>query len=239
MIRIPKNDVSDSHRIATQTPDPPVAPRHTLPRSLRLNAVVNAVRTGKHVTDPRFDAIYPERVRVFSWRYWTPVEVARRAAQLLVSSDSTRVLDIGSGAGKFCLVGALATRGTFTGIEHRRHLVEVAQWVAERYRAPRAEYRHGDMREVDWRAFDAFYFFNPFGEHVFDADERLDALVDLTPERAESDRAFVLAALERAPVGTRVATYYGLGCDLPESYDRIQREPAGPGVLDLWVRARG
>lgn len=148
MIRIPKSDGSQSDGIADPRSDPPAAPRHTLPRSLRLNAVVNAVRSGKTVADPAFDAIYPERVRVFSWRYWTPVEVARRAAQLLVTSESTRVLDIGSGAGKFCLVGALTTRATFTGIEQRQHLVEVAQWIAERYRVPHVEYRHGDVRTV-------------------------------------------------------------------------------------------
>ena len=43
--------------------------------------------------------------------HWTPVHVARRAAQFLVTGPETRVLDVGSGPGKFCLVGALATQG--------------------------------------------------------------------------------------------------------------------------------
>ena len=36
------------------------------------------------------------------------------------------VLDIGCGPGKFCIVGALATTGRFTGVEQRKHLCDAA-----------------------------------------------------------------------------------------------------------------
>src|SRR6185437_914320 len=61
------------------------------------------------LTDSDFDAIYPAPVRRVSASFWTPVSVAVRAADLLVDDPSTRVLDIGSGVGKFCIVGAAFT----------------------------------------------------------------------------------------------------------------------------------
>jgi SAM-dependent methyltransferase len=197
--------------------------------------VGDALREQRTVTDEDLDALYPEWVRARSWRYWTPVDVARRAAELLVTGPATRVLDVGSGAGKFCLVGALSTEGHFTGVEQREHLVEVARATARRCGATRALYVHGDLREVDWRRFDAFYFFNPFAENYF-GDDRLDSSVELTPERYERDLRFVLAALDDLPVGTRAVTYHGLGRSLPPSYQRLGCELAGTDVLELWVK---
>src|SRR3954471_20676012 len=84
--------------------------------------------------DDEFDTVYSERVRSHSERHWTPVEVATRAADLLVASAYTRVLDVGSGAGKFCIVGALATRhGRFYGVEQRADLVHAAREAARHY----------------------------------------------------------------------------------------------------------
>jgi len=82
------------------------------------------------ITDSDFDDVYPSPIRRVSASFWTPVSVAARAARLLVRDASTRVLDIGSGAGKFCIVGAAVTGASFTGIEHRGHLVEVARVAA-------------------------------------------------------------------------------------------------------------
>mgnify|MGYP000969840975 CR=1 FL=1 len=70
--------------------------------------------------DDRFDLAYPPEIRAKSKAHWTPVSIARRAAEFLVREPGTRVLDIGCGPGKFCIVGALGTEGRFTGIEQRQ-----------------------------------------------------------------------------------------------------------------------
>jgi hypothetical protein len=215
-----------------------LVPRLDVPTGLQLNVVVNALRQRKVVADRAFDAIYPAPVGARSWRYWTPVDVARRAAEMLVTDESTRVLDVGSGAGKFCLVGALTTPGHFTGIEQRVHLVEMAEAIARRYGASRASYLQGDMREVDWHRFDAFYFYNPFAENTFTGSDCLDDTVELDPRRYERDLAYAVSALSRARVGTRVVTYHGLGRDLPKSYERFECAVAGSDVLELWIRVR-
>lgn len=239
-IRPPDADVCRTDELSIPRPtesDRDVLARFEVPSRLPPEVVVNALRYQKVVSDRAFDAIYPEPVRERSLQYWTRVDVARRAAELLVTDASTRVLDVGSGAGKFCFVGALTTPGHFTGVEQRCHLVEVARTIARHYGASRATYVHGDMRQVDWREFDAFYFFNPFAENCFRGDERFDDSVVLTPERREIDLRDAIAALARAPLGTRVATYHGLGCDLPKSYERVVQEMAGAGLLELWIQA--
>ncbi|MBI3542695.1 MAG: hypothetical protein HY075_05405 [Deltaproteobacteria bacterium] len=60
--------------------------------------------------------------------------MARRAAELLTDGRAARVLDVGSGAGKFCLVGALSSKGRFVGIERQRRLVDLSRELAARLR---------------------------------------------------------------------------------------------------------
>jgi predicted RNA methylase len=207
-----------------------------VPHGLPLRLAVRGVRSGHHVPDVVFDRIYPPRVREVSSQHWTPIAVARRAAELLVRDASTHVLDIGAGAGKFCLVGALTSPARFTGIEQRGPLVYLARAVAREYGVSRARYLHGDMRALDWQQFDAFYLFNPFAENQSLPRDHIDDAVELSPERYERDVLFVAEQLALAPVGTRVVTYHGFGAEMPVGYQRRVHEPVGSGALELWVR---
>jgi hypothetical protein len=90
--------------------------------------------------DRDFDLLYPPPIPSLSELHWTPIDVARRAARFLAPRPGTAVLDIGSGAGKFCLVAAVSTDGIFTGVEYREGLVGVSKAVAgppQARRAPR------------------------------------------------------------------------------------------------------
>ena len=60
-----------------------------------------AVRSSE---DEKFERVYPARIRKLSAIYWTPVAVAAEAARLLVTRPGLRVLDVGCGPAKFCLV---------------------------------------------------------------------------------------------------------------------------------------
>jgi SAM-dependent methyltransferase len=132
-----------------------------------VQAAVEVVRVAEHGQRSHF---YPERERAVSSRFWTPVDVAIRAAELLVVDHTTRVLDVGSGAGKFCVIGALVTGASFTGVEHRVRLVDVARECARKWRATGATFVHDRFHVLTWTDFDAFYFYNPFQEGVFSAD---------------------------------------------------------------------
>jgi SAM-dependent methyltransferase len=192
--------------------------------------------------DEAFDAAFPEWIRAQSERHWTPVRVARRAAELLVTSQQTRVLDVGSGSGKLCIVGALTCgRGCFHGIEQREDLVKVAQETARRLEIEdRVQFLHGDATALDWSEFHAFYFYNPFVEVVDGPASRSSAVVPRTRKVPSGLNQHYLRVartrLAKCPAGTRVVTYYGFGDRLPSSYRRVRREPHGVGVLELWIK---
>jgi predicted RNA methylase len=185
------------------------------------------------MTDPKFDRIYPAQHRVRSWTHWTPLEVAVRASALLASQRATRVLDIGSGVGKLCLVGALTTTATWFGIESDAEMVRVAKAAAVKLRVQdRTTFLHGDATHIDWSGFDAFYLFNPFGERLLggeaDALARRDAYISCVD--------FTQQQLAAARPGTCVVTYHGFGGDMPPGYDLVHRESAHEDELLVWVR---
>ena len=204
-----------------------------------------AVRGGTAFTEPpprqfisedSFDLIFPERVRIRSLDFWTPVEVARRAAEFLAPEPTARVLDVGSGVGKFCIVGAATTGASFSGVEHRPHLVEIAKRAARRFDALRVDFTVGTIEEVEWFNFDAFYLFNPFEENVFATPSALDRSVVLSEARFWADVAFVERRLARLPVGARVATYHGFGGRIPPSYELVAQHPVCGAVLRFWIK---
>ena len=147
------------------------------------------------------------------------------------------MLDIGSGVGKFCIVGAATTGAIFSGIEHRPHLVAIAREAARQLRISRVEFTVGMIDDVDWSCFDAFYLFNPFEENVFAERGAFDRSVVLSEDRFWIDAAFVERRLAGFPVGTRVATFHGFGGRIPPSYELVEQLPMRDGVLRLWTKA--
>jgi SAM-dependent methyltransferase len=201
--------------------------------------VAYALRRGT-ADDTFFDLLLPNDLRAVSWRFWTPVAVARRAGELLEAHGVRRVIDVGSGCGKFCLVaGAVAPAISFYGIEQRDHLVEIARRLASRMALPNVEFSVGDATDSsNWDSADAFYLFNPFAENSFDAPDRLDDTIELSRSRNDADIARVEAALRAAAIGTRVVTYHGFGGRVPDSYDLVRREATGTDDLCLWLKVR-
>lgn len=201
-----------------------------------LLSMVSRLRAGDETKDNDFDLVFPEWARRLSDVHWTPVEVARRAARQLAVDSRTRILDIGSGVGKFCLVGALTTHATFVGIEQRENLIDVARQTAQRYDVVRARFRHGNMMDLDWSEFDGFYLFNPFQEHIFDSITPISGAIERS---AQHYRDYVVATYVRllsARVGTRVATYHGFGGTVPEGYQLLSRDAVGTGSLEVWEK---
>jgi len=118
------------------------------------------------IEDEKFDLIYSRTIRELSSLHWTPVAVATEAAKLLVTASGVRVLDIGCGPGKFCLVGASLTDGRFTGVEQRSDLVAAARQAATDLALPGVNFIHGNVTAVNFADYDAFYLFNPFDENM-------------------------------------------------------------------------
>lgn len=187
------------------------------------------------MTDVQFDALLPVAVRRASPVYWTAVEVARRAAQILKRLGARRVLDVGSGPGKFCLVAAArAPRIEFVGIEHRPELVAFAQSLAAEVGITNATFSVGDATHMPWTDFDAFYVFNSFAENDFSVEEQFDRTVELSRARQIAEVKRVAEHLAAAVAGSILLTYHGLTGPIPSSYELLHAEAAGTGWLRLW-----
>lgn len=210
-----------------------------LDEAMSARTVFEALRSGEIVSDSAFDCIYPDEIRRLSEIHWTPVSTSKRAAELLVQDSNTRVLDVGSGCGKFCLVGGLTTQGWFYGIEQRGPLALYAQSLAEKHQLSRVQFLKGDLKEVDWTWFNAFYLYNPFNENLYPNEIRIDASVELSEQRYIEVIRAVQARLHILPIGTRVVTYHGFGGEMPPGYEMRVKEPRGDDFLRLWVKATG
>jgi SAM-dependent methyltransferase len=201
--------------------------------------VTARLRDGLPLDDADFDRLYPDWAQGLSHVHWTPVAVARRAAQLLVTNPGTRVLDVGAGVGKFCLVGALSSAGVFYGIEHRSQFVRVAREAAARLGLPSRRFLHGNLLALDWAGFDAFYLYNPFAENLTSGPQQVDEHVYLAPGLFHSYVEHVRERLHLARRGTRVVTYHGFGGDMPSSYRLELEEACGTERVELWIKDDG
>jgi len=183
--------------------------------------------------DFRFDLVYPPETRVRSSVHWTPVGIARLAAEFLVRKPGTRVLDIACGPGKFGAVGALTTQGRFTGIEQRKDLCEQARSLIGRGGITNAEIIHGNVTDIDFSNFDAFYLFNPFEENL-ETILKIDSNIKLSSTLYERYTEHVARQLAIAPLGTRVATYCGVCEEVPLGYQPVVR--SFNSNLKLWEK---
>ncbi len=168
--------------------------------------------------------------------HFTPVEVARAAARMLAPVAGERVLDVGAGAGKFCIAAALAYPGvTFVGVEKRLHLVALARSLARQLGADNVELIHGDALTLDWSGYAGFYLFNPFGEDADRGAAGVDGEQRHDPARFFRSATRTRDRLAEMPVGTRVVTYHGLGKPAPRGYD-VTEVTLSCGQLERWQR---
>src|SRR6478735_9808045 len=184
-------------------------------------------------SDEAFDRIYPEYIQEKSNVFWTPFEIGMRAAELLVDHEKTKGLDIGSGVGKFCLIGATHTKGIFHGIEQRKHLVELCNELASTHHVERVKFIHNNINRVDFSSYDAFYLYNPFFESLHQADKLDDSILHIQ-NHFEVYNLYVKAQFASLPVGTKIVTYHGFYDEIPLSYRAIKKE--FDNKLILWVK---
>jgi hypothetical protein len=210
-------------------------------RKLRCAArrLAEALRTGSCPVDHTFDRFLPEPLRVVSPQYWSPLAVAKRAAEWLDDVGVHNVVDIGSGAGKFCVAGALFGRCHFIGLEQRVFLVDSARALARLFDVnDRVRFVRGALGAVPAPVADAYYLFNPFGQYWFEADDMVQTNVEFGNERLADDVAAAEQLLRRAPVRTWLLTYNGFGGRVPDGYELLRVDWELPGVLRLWRKER-
>lgn len=196
----------------------------------------DALRGGALVDDRTFDGVYPFAVRLASPMHWTPVQAAVRASKLLAVRPGARILDVGSGVGKFCIVAAASVDARVAGVEQRGYLVDIGRRAASAFGVDVA-FTKGTLEDCDPLDVDGVYLFNPFAENVCAPGDRIDDTVELSEARFVRDILAIQRFLRAARVGTRVVTYCGLGGAVPNGYVR-QLAEACAGRVELWVKTR-
>ena len=183
----------------------------------KITLVFKNLKSDLKVTDIEFDTIYPEQVRDLAEIYFTPIEVVKIAAQFLVDKPGTKVLDIGSGAGKFCMIGSVYTNGHFTGVEQRENLHLLSKRILQSYRLSNIKFIHSNITKVEFAAFNAFYLFNPFYENV-DLSGNMDGTIELDRMLYDEYSLYVKSQLDEMPIGTKLVTYFSYLNEIPDSY---------------------
>ena len=184
--------------------------------------IFKRLRAMKKVEAKLFDSIYPEDIRKLSEDHFTPIEMIKMASQFLVQKTGTKVLDIGSGAGKFCIVGATCTDGHFTGVEIREKLHLVANQVIQNRQLPNIAFIHSNITQIDFTEYDAFYLYNPFFENIMSLD-RIDTSIEFSKSLYKEYSNCVKEKLDALPLGTRLVTYYSAYDEVPTSYRIVDK----------------
>jgi len=200
---------------------------------------MEGVSPTEDVDDWAFDEQLSLSLQMQSSTHFTPVAVARLAARLLAPQSGMAVLDVGAGVGKFCMTAAREVgTATFVGVEWRPHLVHVATGIGRRYALANVRFVLADAFHLDWSTFDAFYFYNPFAEQLFDRAFVLDHTIEFDPENFERYVSCVQRRLARARLGTRIVTYHGFGGPPPPGYELAREDSVGPDRFELWIKTR-
>lgn len=191
-------------------------------------------KSARYLTDITFDRLYPERIQQLSKHHWTPVRVAKKAAGFLVAENGKNILDIGSGVGKFSLIGAhFFPEATFFGIEQRGELHHYALAAKEFTRTKNAEFMHGNFTQIDFARFDHFYFYNAFFENI-DAKDRIDHLIEYSASLYHYYTRYLYKELNDRPRGTRLVTFHSLDNEVPPSYQIV--EASRDLLLKMWIK---
>jgi hypothetical protein len=202
-----------------------------------VQQVAYRLRHGAIVDDETFDELLSPHAQKKSTSYWSPVAAAQQAARLFHDAGSQRILDVGSGSGKFCSVASLTLDRRIWGLERRGSLVLESRRLAQTLGAE-VVIIEGGLEAIEPREFDGFYFFNPFGEYVADDADRYDAEFPRSFEGYVADARRVERWLREAPLGTALITHHGLGGRIPASFEVRHTERFGKGIMRLWVKER-
>lgn len=198
--------------------------------------MIDSLRKGTSVSDTQFDKIFPLELRRQTRVHWTEVPVAIKAIELLCGdSPNSRILDVGSNVGKFCIIGSLVCQAHFVGIEIRRDLVEHARRIVRDLHIERVSYKCIDMEFFDWSAFSGIYLFNPFYEHL-QKEIRLDRTMNYSESQFKKYVEITRQKLSLCVPGTRVVTYHGFGGDFPPGFVRQESPLTENSRLELWIK---
>lgn len=187
----------------------------------------------KTILKKEFDLLLPDSFQKVSAIHWTPENIIQKSAQWLAPSKKTKVLDIGSGVGKFCILGATVSEAHFTGVELRKNLVEESKKMSQQFNMQNIHFINKDIVDVPFSNYDSFYYYNPFCEYTAIAD-KIDDSILFSEKQLKDYNYYVFNELKKKPIGTRVVTYLSPNFQLPNAY--AAQEILEEGALVFWQK---
>jgi len=185
-------------------------------------------------SDDQLNNIYPIPMQGLAQKHWTPLNVAKKTADFLAVEDNARILDIGSGIGKFCLAAAhYRPNAFFYGIEQRKSLINCAEIAKQKLGINNVSFTYGNFTALDFNNYDHFYFYNAFYENLA-GTEKIDNSIDYSRELYNYYNRYLYKQLERKPEGTRLATFHSLEDEVPEDYHVVHSEL--DNLLKFWIK---
>lgn len=185
-------------------------------------------------TDTKLHQLYPAPMRSLARMHWSPLYIVQTAVSYLTPTDNVKVLDIGSGVGKFCLAGAYYKPSAFFfGVEQRKHLVEHADSVRKTLGLHNVHFIHRNFTQLNLGEYDHFYFYNSFFENL-DGTDKIDNEIVYSNELYNYYSIYLYNQLEKMPIGTRVVTYCSWGDEIPPCYHL--EESHFDNLLKCWMK---
>jgi methyltransferase family protein len=185
-------------------------------------------------SEPSFCQLYPISIQKLDRLHWSPLAVVYKAAKFLADHKPKKILDIGSGSGKFCLAGAYYNPDAFfTGVEQRHYLVVEAKAAKDKIGRVNANFLHKNFTQIDLQEFESFYFYNPFFENLPSA-HKIDQSIVYSEELYNYYSNYLSRQLEWMPSGTRVATYHSWNDEIPPGYQLL--EVHFDNLLKFWIK---
>ncbi|MCO4291551.1 class I SAM-dependent methyltransferase [Solitalea sp. MAHUQ-68] len=182
-----------------------------------------------------FDSLYSKNVQQLSGKHWTPMLVAVKAANYLAETDGAKILDIGSGVGKFCLIGAKHfDKCSFYGVEQRKDLIAEAERVRNILKIKNVDFIHNDFAKLNFDDYQHFYFYNSFFENLVEEE---DVLIDNHFSNSGLYERYTNALhkiLKDRPSGTKLVTYQSTQHEIPADYQLI--ESHFNSKLNFWLK---
>jgi SAM-dependent methyltransferase len=184
--------------------------------------------------DRVFNRLYPQSIGKLDGKHWTPLHIAKKAAEFLAADNGMRILDIGSGVGKFCLGAAYHKPDAYyVGIEQRKYLTQVAENARAVLKLDNVRFIEGNFTQLDFRNYDHFYFFNAFYENLF-GTEKIDHSIEYSTALYDYYNHYLYTQLELKPAGTKLATFHSLEYEIPPGYHAVGAE--FDDLLRFWVK---
>lgn len=185
-------------------------------------------------SDEQFNMLYPLPIQGLSRKHWTSLNVARKAVNFLAIGNNVKILDIGSGVGKFCLGAAYyKPKAFYYGVEQRKYLIEHAEAAKEMLHIHNVSFINGNFTQLDFRNFDHFYFYNSFYENLV-GTEKIDNNIHYSGELYNYYNRYLYQQLNQKKPGTRLATFHSLEDEIPKSYQEMGSEL--DGLLKFWIK---